>query len=455
MASQRQNSPFSQFNMLRHQLSLQVDASSLAAFRILYGLIMFVAMVRFLARGWVKSLYLDPQFHFPWVSFIQPWPGIWMYAHVVILTICALGIALGLFYRVSVVIFCVGFTYLEFIDRTAYLNHYYLAGLISGLLVFMPAHHQWSVDAWRRKDGFSQTVPQWTIWLLRFQLIVVYVFAGLAKINSDWLLAAQPLRMWLMACANLPWIGPWLAESWAAYAASWFGVLHDLCIPFLLLWARTRPWAYLVAIFFHSMTAVLFPIGMFPWIMLTTTTIFFSPAWPRKLLGRVFTAKDRTEVLEPSGWPRPPQLKIISNPAAAAILIYCLAQVLIPLRSWFYPQQGAWDVSGFNFAWRVMLVEKTGYAEFYAVNPITREREGIRLSDYITSRQEMMMAQDPHLVQAMAQYLGREFPGKEIYADAYATLNGRPSQQIVRSDIDLAAVPPADWIVPLQRLHND
>ena len=94
-----------------------------------------------------------------------------------------IGNCLGLFLPDlgSAVLFCLGFTYLEFIDRTAYLNHYYLAGLIAGLLMFMPAQRQWSVDAWRRPERFLPTVPQWTIWLLRFQLVVVYVFAGLAR----------------------------------------------------------------------------------------------------------------------------------------------------------------------------------------------------------------------------------------------------------------------------------
>ena len=98
-----------------------------------------------------------------------------------------------------------------------------------------------------------------------------------------------------------------------------------------------------------------------------------------------------------------------------------------------------------------MLVEKTGYTEFYAVNPSTKERERIQISDYITARQEMMMAQDPHLVLAMAQYLAHKLPGSEIYVDAYATLNGHPSQKIVRNDVNLASAKITNWIIPLQK----
>jgi vitamin K-dependent gamma-carboxylase len=427
---------------LRRRLSAPVEASSLAAFRILFGSVMFIAMVRFLARGWVQALYLDPAFHFPWLPFIRPWPREWMSVHVVLLALGALGVTLGFYYRISAILFCIGFTYLEFIDRTTYLNHYYLAGLLSLLLVFMPAQGQWSLDAWRRPDLRRRTVPSWTIWLLRFQLGVVYVFAGLAKLNADWLLAAEPLRIWLMARSDLPVIGQWLAERWAAILASWFGVVHDLGLPFLLLWARTRPWAYLAAVFFHVATAFLFPIGMFPWIMLSAATIFFAPDWPRRLLNRFCKTETRPEI--------PVRGTMLPTPALLLLAAYCLVQVTIPLRSWFYPQQGAWDSRGFNFAWRVMLVEKTGYAEFFAVNPGTGERRQVPLSNYITLRQQMMMAQDPFQVRALAQYLGQQYPGWEIHTDAFETLNGRPSQRIVREDIDLAGPVPQDWIVPLK-----
>jgi vitamin K-dependent gamma-carboxylase len=431
---------------LQIRLSAEVDASSLAAFRILFGAVMFYAMVRFLIRGWVKMLYLDPVFHFPWVPFIRPWPGILMYVHVVMLALCALGVALGLFYRISAMLFFLGFTYLEFLDRTAYLNHYYLAGRLSFLLVFMPAHCQWSLDAWRNPEWRSKTVPVWTIWMLRFQLMVVYVFAGLAKLNADWLFHAEPMRIWLLACSDLPLIGPWLAQPWAAIASSWFGAAHDLCIPFLLLFACTRPWAYLIAIFFHVTTALLFPIGMFPWIMLSCTTIFFSPAWPRCLLDYFWKSKEGPE----NGFSKSGPIEMVSKPAVFLLMAYGLFQILVPLRSWSYPQQGAWDVRGFNFAWRVMLVEKTGYAEFFALNPVTGERKAIPLSNYITARQQMMMAQDPFQIRTMAQYLGREYPGWEIQVDAFATLNGRPSQRIIRNEVNLAAPLIEDWIVPLQ-----
>ena len=104
---------------------------------------------------------------------------------------------------------------------------------------------------------------------------MVYFFAGVAKLNFDWLIEAQPLKIWLPAQSHLPMIGPFLEMEVTAYFFSWFGAIYDLTIPFLLLMNRTRPWAYAAVVVFHVMTRILFPIGMFPFIMIGATLIFF------------------------------------------------------------------------------------------------------------------------------------------------------------------------------------
>src|SRR5262249_20291970 len=103
-----------------------------------------------------------------------------------------------------------------------------------------------------------------------------YCYAGLAKINSDWLLNAQPLRIWLPAKNDLPLIGWMFNYVWVAFAFSWLGCLYDLTIPFFLLKRSTRLYAYAAVVIFHTLTAILFPIGMFPYVMIATALIFFS-----------------------------------------------------------------------------------------------------------------------------------------------------------------------------------
>ena len=70
--------------------------------------------------------------------------------------------------------------------------------------------------------------------MFKLQLCIVYFYAGLAKLNYDWLFEAMPLKKDLVACQRtfLPLLGYFLEQPWTAYFFSWCGALFDLCICF-------------------------------------------------------------------------------------------------------------------------------------------------------------------------------------------------------------------------------
>jgi vitamin K-dependent gamma-carboxylase len=443
-----------------------VDLASLAAFRILFGLMMAAAMIRFLAYGWVSQFYVQPKYYFSYPGFewVHPWPGPLMHAHFILLALLALGVALGFFYRTCATLFFLGFTYIELIDQTNYLNHYYLISLLSGLMIFLPANRLWSLDVWRKPALRADAAPAWTLNLLRFQIGIVYLFAGLAKINADWLLRAEPLRIWLAACSDVPLIGPLLGLTWVAYAASWFGAVFDLSVVFFLLHDRSRRIAYALVVFFHVMTWIMFHIGMFPWVMVVAATVFFSDSWPRPFALRLAALANRLKAVQISARIHAQavpesSLRVLrchtGLPLLLALGSYAAVQLALPARSFFFPDS-AWTCAGFNCAWRVMIAEKTGYVEFYACDPRTGRRWRLSPKDYLTPRQETMMAQDPDLIHAMARKFAKDLRARgftqiQIHADAFATLNGRPSQRLIDPDVNLAAQVPSGWILPLRR----
>ena len=65
--------------------------------------------------------------------------------------------------------------------------------------------------------------------------------------------------------------------------------VFDLFIVFFLMSRRTRPLAYFVLIIFHVITGLMFPIGMFPWIMILSTLIFFSDEFHQKIIAFIAT----------------------------------------------------------------------------------------------------------------------------------------------------------------------
>jgi vitamin K-dependent gamma-carboxylase len=441
-----------------------LDLASLAAFRILFGAMMAAAMVRFLAKGWVTLYYVEPRFYFcyPGFGWVHPWPPIWMHIHYILLALLAVGVAVGYFYRICIALFFLGFVYVELIDQTAYLNHYYLISLLSGLMIFLPANRCWSLDAWRKPAIRADGAPAWCLNILRFQVGVVYIFAGLAKFNADWLFRAEPLQIWLAARSDLPLVGSWLNQAWVAYAASWFGALFDTSIVFFLLCKRTRKPAYVLVVFFHVATWVLFHIGMFPWIMIVAATLFFPPDWPRHWLRKIATLAPRL----PSArrllvaLALPERRHVAAWRADAIVLLplalYAIIQLTLPVRYWFEPRSPAWTGIGFNCTWHVMIAEKTGFAEFYAFNPSTGRQRPISVNDILTPRQETLMAKKPYLIRQMACYLAadlrrRGFPDVQIRVNAYAALDGRPSQPLINPDIDLATATGTGWIVPLNQ----
>jgi hypothetical protein len=402
--------------------------------------------IRFWIKGWIETSYLQPSFHFKyfgfdWVSVLPGFGTYWLYA---VLGISSVSLAIGLWSRTSAALVFVTFTYAEMIDQTLYLNHYYLVSLIALLLIFIPCGHFWSVDSYRQKSNHPSTVGAWAYWLLRFQIAAVYMSAGLAKLNPDWLMRGEPLHTWLQARADLPWVGQTLADPFTAMLMSWGGAFYDLFIVALLLWKPTRSFAYLTVIVFHCTVGLLFPIGVFPLLMIGVATIFFSPSWPRRWLGQTTVEPTPGRHLHPIG------ITLAS--------FFVTAQIVMPLRHLAYPGAVNWTEEGFRFSWRVMLIEKTGSVEFRVQTDSSKRAITVFPRDELTDPQYKMMSTQPDFILQYAHHLRDQFESRghtsvQVYADAWASLNGRPSQRLVDPTIDLAQEPwsiqPATWIVPL------
>jgi len=427
----RGTSKISVFSVAKKALLQPVNIGPFLAVRVAFGLLMFTSMVRFMLRGWVTEMYVQPQFHFTYAGFgwIRPLSAAGMWLIFIVLAVLGLTIAAGLFTRFSLVSFFLLFTYVELIDKTYYLNHYYFVSLFSFLLIFLPLNRAWSLDGRFGRVKRQQTVPAWMIWLVRLQLGLVYFFAGLAKLNADWLLAAQPLTIWLHARTGTPLIGALFDQPWLPYLMSWAGLLFDLTVPVWLCWRRTRVGAYTAVIIFHGLTGLLFNIGMFPWIMSACTLVFFNWRVPPAVTRDLTVPKFRT-----SRW------------LAFLLALFFLAQVLLPLRHWLYPGNVNWTEEGFRFAWRVMLVEKTGQVTFLVRDVANGDEWLVLPSDFLTDQQEKQMAFQPDMIVQFAHFLADHYPRPvEVRAEAYVSWNGRPSRLLIDPTVNLVDAASTNW----------
>jgi hypothetical protein len=110
------------------RLETPVDGGSLGVFRIVFGLGMAIDAWRYLAYGWVDALYVQPALHFHYLGFawVQPWSGGGMRLHFWAISILALLVAAGLFYRAAAILLFVAYLYVFLLDQAAYMNHHYL-----------------------------------------------------------------------------------------------------------------------------------------------------------------------------------------------------------------------------------------------------------------------------------------------------------------------------------------
>ncbi|MFM2375866.1 MAG: hypothetical protein RLZZ165_963, partial [Bacteroidota bacterium] len=112
---------------LRSYITQPISIAPLATFRVMFGAVMLAGVARFILKGWVTELYVKPRFFFTYYGFdwVKPLGEAGMYAVFVTMALAALCIAVGAWYRVAAPVFFLAWTYVELLDVTNYLNHYY------------------------------------------------------------------------------------------------------------------------------------------------------------------------------------------------------------------------------------------------------------------------------------------------------------------------------------------
>jgi hypothetical protein len=203
-----------------------------------------------------------------------------------------------------------------------------------------------------------------------------------------------------------------------------------------------------VLLLFHVLTALLFRIGMFPWIMIVNATIFWSPSWPRRVLARILGRGGKL----PSGIAGAP-LAVKTGWLAAS---YLAVQILLPLRSALYPGNTRWSEEGFRFAWKVMLIEKAGTLEL-EVEDRTGRRQSVSPRQYLTPFQVRMASTQPDMILELAHWIADDYRKRgagpvRVYADSEVSFNGRLRKRLIDPTRDLASIRDGlaakPWILP-------
>ncbi|NIJ44081.1 hypothetical protein FHR24_000520 [Wenyingzhuangia heitensis] len=411
-------------------LSKKIDNSSLVVFRIIFGLVLTLEAWGSIFTGWIQKTYIEPTIHFSYIGleWIEPLDGMGMYYLYVFMGIMGLGVLLGYFYKFSIITYTILWSYCYLSHKISYNNHYYLMILLCLIMCVLPANNYASLDVRKNRVLLKNYMPYWCKFLLIFQISCVYFFGAIAKLYPDWLDGTFP-QIVLESKTSFPIIGKYFSQEWFYMGIAYGGFLYDLLIIPLLIYKRTRILGLLISILFHSFNSIVFQVGVFPYLSISFALFFF----PAKRIQQLFFPKKEyfNEI----------KTKLNNSKINYLILIYVLIQLFLPLRQHLIKGNTFWTEQGHKMSWRMMLRSATGTIHYKIVNT-TNNSTYYHRPNILTSKQKRLLNTHPDVIWQYAQYLKHEAQKKgnniRVYAVSKKSLNGRPLQQFIDPNVDLA-----------------
>lgn len=436
--------------MLNVWLFKQIDNAPLIVFRIIFGLLCFLESAGAIATGWVKRTLVDPDFTFTFIGFefLQPLPGNGMYYYYAVMAVFGLLIMVGYKYRFSMFAFAVMWTATYLMQKCSYNNHYYLLMLLSGLMLLLPAHKYASVDAKLHPEIKSYAMPQWCRWIIIIQLFIVYTYASSVKFYPDWL-DGSVMELFMKSKKNYALVGELLQQKWIHYTLAYGGILFDGLIIPLLLFKRTRKYAFVTSIFFHLFNSFVFQIGIFPYLSLAFTLFFF----PVENIRRVFLKNKPFYTVGEVAIPK------FKTPLIIGLGLYFFVQIGLPLRHHFIEGDVLRTEEGHRLSWRMMLRSKTGVTTYWVENKDTGKRTRVNLKTYLSPKQQRAAGVKPDIMWQFSQRLKQIYKANgqnvAVYIHSRISINGKSYKPFINPDVDLAnevwhVFKHSDWILPLK-----
>lgn len=447
---------------LKNYLFTRIDNSALIVFRICFGFLITLQAWGEIATGKGRKIFVDPDFTFNFIGFdflqIFPGTGPQMYGWMVVMGIFGVMIMLGYKYRVAIIGYAIMWSTTYFMQKSGYNNHYYLMMLLLWIMAIFPAHTAVSIDARQNPSIRDTSMPRWVTVFIIIQLWIVYTYASVAKFYPDWLDATVPQL--LMRSRRDYWlVGDLLQERFIHWIIAYVGILFDGLIIPLLLWKRTRKWAFRISIFFHLFNSIVFQIGIFPYLSLAFTVFFYDPKFIHKIFLRRWkgfygsqeeVSPLKTQIAQSNDSIRIPTY---ANGLLGFFLLYFVIQLVLPVRQHFIEDNVLWTEEAHRLSWRMMLRSKSGSITFTMEDQNTCKRSKVKLDDYLSKTQQRNVRTKPDMIWQFAQRLKREQEalGREvaIYVRCRVRVNGRPSKSLIDPTVDIGSVP-WDW-----RHHNE
>ncbi|QNJ97190.1 HTTM domain-containing protein [Constantimarinum furrinae] len=484
------------FDRLGQFLFAPTNASIVSLYRIIFGLFMVYQMIYYYQLDYTYQFLTGPELLFPYqgLEFLSPLSeSVMKLIHFGLLASSVL-ITVGFLYRYAMLFFCIGFTYFSFIDKTLYNNHLYLISLISFVLIFISADRKYSLKAYFSKQITTDLIPAWNQYILMFLIGLPYFFGGIAKLSPNWL--NTDLVQIMVQESRTGGLTSIIPKDVLVWLIKYVGLVYDLLIVFLLLNKRTRSIGIVFILIFNFLNhSVLFgDIGLFPFLMICSTILFFDADKVGKFIDSIFTKKFHKKVVKrKEKRPKRPkmtkaerrifqanQAKIRSEQqeesqpisispwtgsrkaVVIGLSLFILFQITFPLRHFFITDNPEWTGRAVRFSWRMkMQTRELNTLEMTFSDRKTGEFGPVEVSSFLSTNQFIHLAEDPDNFIHLAKYLHKKIESSTgiidplIRADVQVSFNGLTNQPMFARDLDLVRVSEKEqfgesWISPLQ-----
>lgn len=405
-----------------------VANAPLVIFRILFGFLLACESFGAIITDWVKENLVTPAFTFNFIGFdfLQFLLGKGMYFYFVIMGILGVFIMLGYKYRLSIISFTILWAGAYLLQKTSYNNHYYLLLIISFMMVFFPAHKNYSLDAKFGNTNREMVMPNYIRLYFIIQITIMYFFAAIAKFYPDWL-DGTFTKILFENVSNIAFLKNLFAQKWFYLFIAYSGILFDLFIVPFLLFKKTRIYAIIASLLFHLFNAIALQIGIFPFFALSFVLFFYEP----KVIHQFFFKKQIIDVNN---------INISKSKLMYSfICVFLLIQFILPLRHHFIKGDVLWTEEGHRLSWRMMLRARNGFINITIKDNVANTTEQRRLND-LQPKQIQQLATKPDFIWQYCQKIKKEHPNENIsiYVDCKNSINRKEYLTLIDPNFDMA-----------------
>ena len=493
-----------------------INPACLTYFRVCFGILISWQAWMIIDQSWAWTLFTQKSIYFKYwpLEFITPLNPTFMISITIVMGICGILVAAGILYKPSTLLIFIIFTYIFLIEKSRYENHLYLICLISFIMMFIPAgKHQTFSDISKTKPLDKPTLSTWPLFLIRTQIGIVYFFAGIAKLNMDWVFKAEPINLWMSNYSGPHILEQIATQPFIPWVMTYTAITIDILAFPLLCYRRTRTFIYFLIIIFHLFNAHLFGVGIFPFLMILSTAIFFDDQWPHRLINDIktlhykkiflliigatvgfalgsflyidgehpiqiagaigmaiffynidepFKTKNHVSVntIDNLQYTRmPTRHEIKKNIVTTIIIVWIIIQIIIPLRHLLIPGNVNWTNEGHYFSWRMKLNNKEAEGNFTITDNVNNVHWDLDPHLFLTGLQYETMMTRPNLILQFVKFVktylnDNGYPDITIKSNIKMSLNGKPANLLIDENTDLTKVS-SNWLKHSKWISNE